>query len=154
MEKVSREIAGPALSRINSVIILAQAVPSVLLGIPCLALRVPSGTTSERKRRPQPYWGGEKSGNALETSNALHYRAFGDPSRTLEGNSRKRSESVSEVFPDILGSVSGRKDFSRILFLGRRIFSRILSPDSSPHFCGKKCPEKSSRKIPGKILQN
>ena len=27
----------------------------------------------------------------------------------------------------------------------RRIFS---------HFCGKKCPEKSSRKIPGKILQN
>ena len=27
----------------------------------------------------------------------------------------------------------------------RRIFSR---------FCGKKCPEKSSRKIPGKILQN
>ena len=27
----------------------------------------------------------------------------------------------------------------------RRIFS--------PHFCGKKCPEKSSRKIPGKILQ-
>ena len=30
-------------------------------------------------------------------------------------------------------------------FLGRRIFS--------PHFCGKKCPEKSSRKIPGKILQ-
>ena len=28
----------------------------------------------------------------------------------------------------------------------RRIFS--------PHFCGKKRPEKSSRKIPGKILQN
>ena len=28
----------------------------------------------------------------------------------------------------------------------RRIFS--------PHFCGKKCPEKSSKKIPGKILQN
>ena len=28
----------------------------------------------------------------------------------------------------------------------RRIFS--------PHFCGKKCPEKSSRKIPGKSLQN
>ena len=28
----------------------------------------------------------------------------------------------------------------------RRIFS--------PHFCGKKCPEKSSRKIPCKILQN
>ena len=24
----------------------------------------------------------------------------------------------------------------------------------SPHFCGKKCPEKTSRKIPRKILQN
>ena len=43
--------------------------------------------------------------------------------------------------------------FRGFLFLGRRIFSRILSPDFS-HFCGKKCPEKSSRKIPGKILQN
>ena len=32
-----------------------------------------------------------------------------------------------------------------------RGFSRRIL---SPHFCGKKCPEKSSRKIPGKILQN
>ena len=55
-----------------------------------------------------------------------------------------------------LGSDFGRTDFSRIFVFGppdffadffcRRIFS--------PHFCGKKCPEKSSRKIPGKILQN
>ena len=27
---------------------------------------------------------------------------FGDPSRTLDGNSRKRSESVSGVFPEFL----------------------------------------------------
>ena len=53
-----------------------------------------------------------------------------------------------------LGPAFGRTDFSRFLFLSRRIFSRIFSPDFSPHFCGKKCPEKSSRKIPGKILQN
>ena len=36
--------------------------------------------------------------------------------------------------------------FRGFLCLGRRIFS--------PRFCGKKCSEKSSRKIPGKILQN
>ena len=54
-----------------------------------------------------------------------------------------------------LGSVFGRTDFSRgLLFWGHRIFSRILSRICSPHFCGKKCPEKSSMKIPGKILQN
>ena len=39
--------------------------------------------------------GGENSGNALEASNALNSRVWGDPSRTLEGNSTKRSESVS-----------------------------------------------------------
>ena len=44
--------------------------------------------------------GGENSGNALEASNALNYRVWGHPSRTLEGNSRKRSESVSGVFPE------------------------------------------------------
>ena len=54
----------------------------------------------------------------------------------------------------MLGSDFGRTDFSRILFLGHRIFSRILSPDFFSSFCGEKCPEKSSRKIPGKILQN
>ena len=38
--------------------------------------------------------GEENSGNALEPSNGLNYRVWG-PSRTLEGNSRKSSESVS-----------------------------------------------------------
>ena len=40
----------------------------------------------------------------------------------------------------LLGPAFGRTGFSRRIF--------------SPHFCGKKCPEKSSRKIPGKILQH
>ena len=45
--------------------------------------------------------------------------------------------------------------FRGFLFLGRRIFSRIFSPDFFSSFLwGKKCPEKSSRKIPAKILQN
>ena len=50
-----------------------------------------------QQRRPQPYWGGENSGHALEASNALNYR---DPSRTLQGNSRKSSESVCGVSPE------------------------------------------------------
>ena len=54
-----------------------------------------------KKRRPQPYWEGENSGNALELSNALNDRGLQDPSRTLEGNSRKKSESVSGFFPEI-----------------------------------------------------
>ena len=33
-------------------------------------------------------------------------------------------------------------------------FFRGFSRRIFPHFCGKKCPEKSSRKIPWKILQN
>ena len=41
----------------------------------------------------------ENSGNALEPSNALNYSVLGHPSHTLEGNSRKSSESVSGVFP-------------------------------------------------------
>ena len=54
-----------------------------------------------------------------------------------------------------LGSGFGRTDFSRIFFLGRRIFSRIFSPDFFSSFLWeKKRPEKSSRKIPAKILQN
>ena len=51
------------------------------------------------------------------------------------------------------GRILAEEMFCGFLFLGRRIFSRILSPDFFASFCEKKCPEKSSRKIPGKILQ-
>ena len=49
-----------------------------------------------------------------------------------------------------LGSVFGRTDFSRTFIFGppdffRGFSRRIISPRS----CGKRCPEKSSRKIPG-----
>ena len=45
--------------------------------------------------------------------------------------------------------------FRGFLFSGRRILLRILSPDFFSSFLWgkKKCPKKSSRKIPGKILQ-
>ena len=57
--------------------------------------------------------------------------------------------------PEFWGSVFGRTDFSRIFIFGPRGFFRGFSRRIfSPQFCGEKCPEKSSRKIPGKILQN
>ena len=38
----------------------------------------------------------------------LESEAFRDPSRTLEGNSRKSSQSVSGVFPEFSGISSGK----------------------------------------------
>ena len=64
-------------------------MPSVLLGIPWPALRGPLRNQFWRKRRPQPYWGGDNPGNALEASNALNYRVWGIPavlSRGIPGN--------------------------------------------------------------------
>ena len=49
----------------------------------------PSPEPLLKKRRPQPYWGGENSGNALEASNAFSYRAWGIAavlSRGIPGN--------------------------------------------------------------------
>ena len=49
----------------------------------------PSPEPILKKRRPQPYWGGEISGNALEASNALNYWVWGIPavlSRGIPGN--------------------------------------------------------------------
>ena len=55
----------------------------------------------------------------------------------------------------LLGPAFGRTDFSRIfIFEPPDFFADFLAGFFSPHFCGKRCPEKSSRKIPGKILQN
>ena len=61
-----------------------------------------SGTTSEKKKRPQPYWGprGERILEMLWKPQMPRIIGFNHPSRTLDGNSRKRSESVSGVFPE------------------------------------------------------
>ena len=48
----------------------------------------PSPEPLLKKKRPQPYWGGENSGNSLEASNALNYWAWGIPavlSREIPG---------------------------------------------------------------------
>ena len=64
-----------------------------------------SGTTSEKRGVPQPYWGGENSGNVWKPQMPWII-GLGAPSRTLEGNFRKRSESVSGglsgIFPEFL----------------------------------------------------
>ena len=53
-----------------------------------------------------------------------------------------------------LGSVLAERIFSRIfIFEPPDVFADFVA-GFSPHFYGKKCPENSSRKIPGKILQN
>ena len=64
-----------------------------------------SGTTSEKKKRPQPYWGGVKSGNALEASNALNYRVWGIPavlSTGIPGNALRAFPGFSGIFPEFL----------------------------------------------------
>ena len=43
--------------------------------------------------------------------------------------------------------------FVDFLFLSLRFFADFVA-DFSPHLCRKKCPQKSSRKTPSKILQN
>ena len=55
------------------------------MGIPWPALRGPLRNHFWKKRRPRPYWGGDNSGNALEASNALNYRAWGIPAVLLTG---------------------------------------------------------------------
>ena len=62
-----------------------------------------SGTTSEKRKRPQPYWGRENSGNALEPSNALNCRAWGIPAVL----SRKIPGKPLRAFPGSFRNSSG-----------------------------------------------
>ena len=73
-----------------------------------------SGTISEKKKCPQPYWGGDNSGNALEASNALNYRVWGIPAvlstgipgnalRAFPGSFRKFFRNFCRKVPAVLG---------------------------------------------------
>ena len=56
---------------------------------------------------------------------------------------------------NLLGSDFGRTDFfADFYFWAAGFFRGFCRQIFSPHFCGKKWPEKLSRKIPAKILQN
>ena len=64
------------------------------------------------------------------------------------------SEGWNKCLLYFLGSAFCRTDSSRNFCLGAAGFCRgFCRRIFSPHSCGIKCPEKSSRKIPGKILQ-
>ena len=64
--------------------------------------------TSSGRPSPEPLLKKEASPDVLRGRNCsgslkcLELEGLGDPSRTLDGNSRKRSESVSGVFPEFL----------------------------------------------------
>ena len=78
-------------------------MPPVLLGIPWSALGAPLRNHFWKKKRRQPYWGGENSGNALERSNALNYRVWGIPAVLLKGIPGKlweRFQGLSGIFPE------------------------------------------------------
>ena len=80
---------------------------------------------SEKKRRPKPYWGGENSGNALEASNALNYRAWGIPAvlpRGLPGNALR---AFLGVFPEFSG-ISSRKSHPKDPAVLKRLRRRNL----------------------------
>ena len=82
-------------------------------------------------------------------------KGLGCLNRPQDMGYRSNSIAISrDMGPLYSGRFLAERIFCGFLFLGRRIFSRIFSPDFFSSFCWKKCPEKSSRKIPGKILQN
>ena len=83
-------------------------IPPVLLGIPWLALRGPLRSHFWKKRRPQPYWGGENSGNALKASNALNYRVWGIPAVLLRGIPGNALRAFPGSFRNISGISSGK----------------------------------------------
>ena len=100
-------------------------MPPVLLGIPWAALRGPLRNQFRKKRRPQPYWGGDNSGNALEASNALNYRIWGIPavlSRGIPGNALRAFPGSFRIFSGISSGKSqpywgcGPKEFAPRLF--------------------------------------
>ena len=69
---------------------LSEITP-VLLGIPEPLLK---------KEASPAVLGGRECWKCSGGFNCLELQGLGHPSRTLEGNSRKRFESVSGVFPD------------------------------------------------------
>ena len=66
------------------------------------ALRGPSPEPLPKKEAPPAVLGGREFWKCSGILKCLELQGWGDPSRTLEGNSRKRSESVSGVFPEFL----------------------------------------------------
>ena len=82
--------------------------PPVLLGIPWPALKRPLRNQFWKKERPQGYWGGENSGNALEASNALNYRVWGTPAVLSTGIPGNALRAFPGSFRNFSGISSGK----------------------------------------------
>ena len=61
-----------------------------------------------KKKRPQPYWGGDNSGNALEASNALNYRVWGIPAVLSTGIPGNALRAFPGSFRNFSGISSGK----------------------------------------------
>ena len=68
----------------------------------------PSPEPLLKKKRPQPYWGGDNSGNALEASNALNYRPWGIPAVLSTGIPGNALRAFPGSFRNFSGISSGK----------------------------------------------
>ena len=68
----------------------------------------PSPEPLLKKKRPQPYWGGDNSGNALEASNALNYRVWGIPAVLSTGIPGNALRAFPGSFRNFSGISSGK----------------------------------------------
>ena len=112
----------------------------------------------DSRKQPQPHAAGTLSNTrVIRRSQRAWATVVGTPSReaamlrnaaSCKIQERKKNTQIVRVGFGQNGFFADFYFWATGFFRGfcRRIFS--------PHFCGKKWPEKSSRKIPGKILQN
>ena len=87
---------------------LITEIPLVLLGIPWPALGGPLRNHFWKKKRPQPCWGGDSSGNALEASNAFNYRVWVIPAVLLTGIPGNALRAFPGSFRNSSGISSGK----------------------------------------------
>ena len=66
---------------------------------------------------------------------------------------QKVTKEMTETSENVRAGFRQNGFFADFYFWATGFFRGFSRRILSPHFCGKKCPEKSSRKIPGKILQ-
>ena len=70
--------------------------------------RPPPEPLLKKEASPAVLGGGREIWKCSGSLKCLELKGLGHPSRTLEGNSRKRSESVSGVFPEFFRISSGK----------------------------------------------
>ena len=98
--------------------IQGSEIPPVLLGIPAPSKRPPPEPLLRKEASLAVLGGGENSGNALESSNALNYRAWGIPAVVSMGIAGEALRAFPGPF---------------------RNFSRVSSRESQPYWgCGLK----------------